>query len=135
MAQPPSIPPDAVRCISGLIYRVMKNGAGQERPGPADIVRVLYEDLADAESSQTGGGTIAPHTWKLTQVGAGLAEALQIMTVGQQLRVWVPPHLVDRPPQTEETGPTVADITLLGFTRTSPPPSLSRELTSPRRDE
>ena len=134
MAQPPSIPPDAVRCISGLTYRVMRKGAGQERPGPADIVRVLYEDLGSTESSQTGGGTIAPHIWTLTEVGAGLAEALQIMTIGQQLRVWIPPHLVDGQLQTGETGPTVANITLLGFTRTSPPPSLSRELTSPREE-
>ena len=76
-----SIPPDAIHCISGLIYQVLRPGVGDERAGPDDVAQVIYR--ARTETGQlfdTSGANDIPKTLSLREVIPGLAEALQIMT-------------------------------------------------------
>src|SRR5688500_4747545 len=89
-----SIPPDAIRCISGLIYQVLRPGAGNERPGPDDVVQVVYKARTETgHLFDTSGDNDTPKILSMRGVIPGLAEALQLMTVGQHMRVWIPPNL------------------------------------------
>ncbi len=131
-----SIPPDAIRCISGLIYQVLRGGTGNERPGPDDVVQVVYR--ARTETGQlvdTSGDNGTPKTLSMGGVIPGLAEALQITTVGQRMRVWIPPNLSSDELREAKTGTLIFDIALVGFTRMKERPSVPIELTSPGKEE
>jgi FKBP-type peptidyl-prolyl cis-trans isomerase len=115
-APPPDLkspPPDAEKTASGLVTKVLKAGRGEERPTARDSVRVQFAgwkasgDLIN--SSRKDGG---PATFALSGVVPGWSEALQLMRVGEQRRLWIPNHLYydrsGRPPST-----VVFDIELL----------------------
>jgi FKBP-type peptidyl-prolyl cis-trans isomerase FklB len=130
----PPIPPDAIRCISGLIYQVLKPGAGNERPGPDDVVQVVYRArTARGHLLDTSGDT--SKTLSVRGAMPGLAEALQLMTVGQKMRVWMPPTPSTDKPREVKNWTVVFDIELVGFTRMKEYSSLPTELTSPRKEE
>ena len=131
-----SIPADAIRCISGLIYHVLKPGTGKERPGPDDVVQVVY--TARTETGHlvyTSGDNYTPKTLSIRGLIPGLAEALQLMTVGRQMRVWIPPNLSSDKLREAKNGTLIFDLVLVGFTRMKEYPSLPIELTSPRKEE
>ena len=130
-----SIPPDAIRCISGLIYLVLRPGTGKERPGPDDMVQVVYRSWTETgHLLDSSGDNNALKTLYVNGVPPGLAEALQLMTVGQKMRLWIPPDL-SFDMREEEKGTLIFDIELVGFTRMKEYPSLPIELISPRADE
>lgn len=131
-----SIPPDAIYCISGLIYQVLRSGTGNERPGPDDVVQVLHK--ARTETGQLfdiAGEDGNPKTLSVSGAIPGLAEALQLMTVGQKMRVWIPPNLSSEKLREAYKETLILDIELVNFTRMEEPPSIPIELTSPRRQE
>jgi FKBP-type peptidyl-prolyl cis-trans isomerase len=131
-----SIPADAIRCISGLIYQVLRPGTGNERPGPDDVVQVVYR--AQTETGQpfeTSGDNDTPKTLSMREVMPGLAEALQLMTVGQKMRVWIPPKLASDNLREAQTGTLIYDLALVDFTRMKEYPVLPIELTSPQKEE
>ena len=129
-------PPHAIYCISGLVYEVLKPGTGNERPGADDVVQVIYTALTDPQSRfASSGESETPQTLSVNQVMPGLAEALQLMTVGQKLRVWIPPHLASTQLQEAAQGTLIMDIELVGFTRMRDYPPVPNELRSPRKEE
>jgi FKBP-type peptidyl-prolyl cis-trans isomerase FklB len=131
-----SIPPDAIRCISGLIYQVLKPGKGNERPGPDDLVQVVYRARTETgHLFDTSGDNDTPKSLSVREVIPGLAEALQLMTVGQKMRVWIPPNLQSDNLREAKNGTLIYDIELVGFTRMREYPQIPIELTSPRKDE
>lgn len=128
--------PDAIHCISGLIYQMLRPGTGNERPGPDDVVRVLYS--ARTETGQlfdSSGEDDTPKTLSVSGVIPGLAETLQLMTVGQQMHVWIPLDLSSDELWETNKGTVIFDIELVGFTRMKEPPSIPTELTSPGMKE
>jgi len=128
--------PDAIRCISGLMYQVLKPGTGNERPGPDDVVEVLYRARTEAgHLLDTSGEDDTPKTLSVNEVVPGLAEALQLMTVGHKMRVWIPPNLSSDKLREANKGTLIFDIALVCFTRMKEYPSLPIELTSPRKEE
>ena len=134
MSAPPAPPPDAIRCISGLVYQVTRPGHGREKPGPDDVVRVSYEAVTEAGDpfARTGEGG---RTMSVGEAGPGLAEALQLMSVGQRSRAWIPPSLASDEARAAGVGTLVYDLELLGFERTKEYPAVPVELTSPRLDD
>ncbi len=131
-----SIPPDAIRCISGLIYQVLRPGTGNERPSPDDVVQVVYRARTETgHLFDASGDYDTPKTLSMRGVIPGLTEALQLMTVGQKMRVWIPPNLSSDKLREARKGTMIFDIALVGFTRTKEYPSLPIELTSPRKEE
>jgi FKBP-type peptidyl-prolyl cis-trans isomerase len=131
-----AIPSEAIHCISGLIYQVLRPGTGKERPGPDDVVQVLYKARTETgHLFETAGEQGTPQTFSISKVISGLAEALQLMTVGQKMRVWIPPNLSSNELQEAHKGTLIFDIELVSFTRVKEPPSLPIELTSPRKEE
>ena len=103
-----------IHCVSGLDYEVIERGPGDETPGPEDVVEVRMNG--------------EQRTLRVDEVGPGLAEALQLMTVGGKVRAWIPPRL-------SAGEPSPVDLELLSFTRTRDYPALPVELTSPRDPE
>lgn len=128
----PVIPSDAIRCVSGLIYQVLRPGKSEEKPGLDDVVQVSIEARSDssrASDSPVASGAL--RTIIVREAAPELAEALQLMTVGQKMRVWLPANLASAPGDAKERTLTY-DIEMVGLTRVSGPAALPLELTSPR---
>jgi FKBP-type peptidyl-prolyl cis-trans isomerase len=131
-----SIPPAAIYCISGLIYQVLRPGTGNERPGPDDVVQVVYGARTETgHPFDSSGDSDTPKTLSMREIIPGLAEALQLMTVGQRMRIWIPPNVASDNPREAKKGILNFDIALVGFTRMKEYPSLPIALTSPRKEE
>ncbi len=115
-----SPPPDAAKSASGLTSKTIAPGAGAEKPAPTDIVTVHYtgwsSDGGMFDSSVARGN---PSTFPLDRVMAGWRECVQLMTVGEKRRCWVPQDLAYRGAAGRPTGTVVFDIELLD-TRPSP---------------
>ena len=106
-------PADAEKTPSGLATKVLQKGTGDQKPEPQDKVKVHYtgwtKDGKMFDSSVKRG---RPTTFGVKQVIPGWTEGLQLMTVGEKRRMWIPEDLAykGRPgPQ----GMLVFDVELL----------------------
>lgn len=79
---------------SGLQYRVLEEGAGTRKPGPRDTVRVHYHGtLLDGTVFDSSVERGEPIEFALRQVIKGWQEGLQLMTVGDKVRLFIPSEL------------------------------------------
>ena len=99
--EPPEVPKDvgavpanAKKTKSGLASRLLKKGSGKAKPKATDQVKVNYTgwttDGKMFDSSITRG---KPATFPLNRVIPGWTEGLQLMTVGEKRRFWIPGKL------------------------------------------
>lgn len=78
---------------SGLQYEVIEQGDGP-RPGPEDQVTVNYRGtLADGTQFDSSYDRGEPATFNLGRVVPGFAEGIQLMPVGSNYKLFVPPEL------------------------------------------
>jgi len=78
---------------SGLQYEVLREAEG-ESPGPNSVVTVHYlGTLTDGTKFDSSYDRGAPSTFNLRQVILGWTEGLQLMNVGSQYRLTIPPEL------------------------------------------
>jgi len=78
---------------SGLQYRVIKDGAG-EQPASEDSVTVHYHGtLPDGTVFDSSYERGEPVTFPLNRVIAGWSEALQLMKEGDKWQLYIPSHL------------------------------------------
>jgi FKBP-type peptidyl-prolyl cis-trans isomerase len=110
-----AVPEDAQKTESGLASKVLQPGTGDKKPGAEDVVTVHYTgwttDGKMFDSSVTRG---QPANFPLNRVIPGWTEGLQLMTVGEKRRFWIPEELAykGRPgPQ----GMLVFDVELIGI--------------------
>lgn len=103
---------------SGLQYEVLKEGDGPQ-PAATDSVTVHYTGrLIDGtvfDSSEERG---EPATFGVTQVIPGWVEALQMMSVGSQWRLFIPSALAYGPNGAGPIGPNqtlIFDVSLLAI--------------------
>jgi FKBP-type peptidyl-prolyl cis-trans isomerase FklB len=79
---------------SGLQYKVLKSGNGGAKPSRSSRVTCHYRgtliDGTEFDSSYSRG---QPATFGVTQVISGWTEALQLMSVGDQWELYIPPNL------------------------------------------
>ncbi len=136
---PPDVaapPADAEKLPNGLASKMLSAGASQEKAQATDIVTVHYTGWsADGrmfDSSFTRG---TPATFPLNRVLPGWRECLQLMTVGETRRCWVPQALGYRGAAGRPTGTTVFDIELIDTVRspTIPPPDVAGPPPTARR--
>lgn len=131
--EPPSIPApsdvaappaDAQRTASGLASRVLRPGTAADHPGGRDRVTVHYTgwttDGQMFDSSRVRG---EPASFGLNAVIAGWTEGLQLMSVGEQRRFWIPEELAYRGRPNRPAGMLVFDVELLSFERAPEPPT------------
>ncbi|MDP6943424.1 MAG: FKBP-type peptidyl-prolyl cis-trans isomerase [Myxococcota bacterium] len=116
-AAPPDVaapPADAKRLKSGLVTKVLTTGTGKAKPAPEDTVKVHYTgwttDGTMFDSSVKRG---KPTEFPLTRVFPGWQEALQLMSVGEERRLWVPQALAFNGKPGRPTGTLVFDIELI----------------------
>ncbi|RYE82703.1 MAG: FKBP-type peptidyl-prolyl cis-trans isomerase [Myxococcales bacterium] len=130
---PPPVPEDvkaapasAKKTKSGLAYRVLKPGKGKDAPKATDTVSVHYTgwtpDGKMFDSSVVRG---EPTSFPLNRVIPGWTEGVQLLTVGDKARFWIPADLAygDKPKRPgAPAGPLVFDIELLEIKPASAPP-------------
>jgi|TARA_B110000483_G_scaffold237620_1_gene312720 FKBP-type peptidyl-prolyl cis-trans isomerase FklB len=80
---------------SGLQYQILESGtAGSASPSTSDSVLAHYHGtLTDGTVFDSSVDRGEPATFGLSQVIAGWTEALQLMTVGDKWRLFIPPGL------------------------------------------
>jgi peptidylprolyl isomerase len=97
VSPPPDVaapPADAGRTPSGLAWKMLRVGFGQERPAARSLVVVIYTAwTTDGQMYESSLTTGRPATLDLSAVPAGLREGLLLMTRGEKRRLWVPPAL------------------------------------------
>jgi peptidylprolyl isomerase len=110
VAAPPS---DAKRTASGLAYKSLRPGDGGKHPGENSNVTVHYSGwTTDGKMFDSSIPTGKPVTFALTDVIQGWTEGVQLMTVGEKMRFWIPERLAykgERPPR----GMLVFDVELI----------------------
>jgi len=111
LADPPD---DAVKTGSGLISKVITSGTGS-RPESNDMVTVHYTGWVQGDGrmfdSSRARGT--PSMFTLDRALAGWRECVQLMSVGETRRCWIPEALAYKGQQGRPSGTVVFDIELL----------------------
>ena len=111
----PLPPKDAKRTASGLAYKSLRAGKGDTRPNERSVVTVHYTGwTTDGKMFDTSLEKGQPISFGLGDVIAGWTEGLQLMTVGEKMRFWIPEKLAykgERPPR----GMLVFDVELLAY--------------------
>mgnify|MGYP002883086273 CR=1 FL=1 len=131
-------PDDAIRTPSGLAYRVLQPGTSDERPAATAQVEVHYSGwMTNGEMFDSSVLRGAPARFPLDRVIAGWTEGLQLMSVGEKARFWIPGNLGygDEPSgDGRPHGTLVFDVELLSFKNPPPPPETPEDLTAPPAD-
>ena len=127
---PPDVaapPADAEKRPSGLASKVITPGGGAEKPSPTDVVTVHYTgwttDGNMVDSSFTRG---RPSMFPLNRSLLGWRECVQLMTVGETRRCWLPQELAYAGQAGRAKGMVVFDIQLLEVRQAPaiPPPDV-----------
>lgn len=88
-----SIPSDAIQTPSGLAYRILKSNPNGETLTPQDWVKIHYTgwttDGKMFDSSLGGPEAVFP----LSNLIAGMTEAIALGKTGEALRAWIPEEL------------------------------------------
>jgi peptidylprolyl isomerase len=108
--------PDAQVLRSGLAFKVLRPGRGQVHPNRASWVSVHYTGwTTDGKLFDTSITRGAAPSLRLKDTIEGWIEGLQLMTVGERRRFWVPQKLAYRGQAGMPAGVLVFDVELVGF--------------------
>jgi FKBP-type peptidyl-prolyl cis-trans isomerase len=114
-----AVPADAEKTASGLASKQLSPGTGTDKPAAADTVTVHYTGwTTDGVKFDSSLDRAQPAKFPLNQVIKGWTEGLQLMTVGEKRRFWIPGGLAygDTPTRPgAPAGTLVFDVELLGF--------------------
>ena len=89
-----SVPADAQVTASGLASKVLKAGSGSIHPTPSQTVTVHYTGWTpDGKMFDSSVARNSPATAPVTGFIAGWIEGLQLMTIGEKRRFWIPGSL------------------------------------------
>ena len=104
---------------SGLQYKVLQPGTGDQHPKAADTVKVHYHGtLLDGTVFDSSVERGEPIEFGLHQVIKGWTEGLQLMVVGEKTRLFIPSELAygNRAAGAIQPGSTlIFDVELLGI--------------------
>ena len=112
VASPPS---DALKTASGLAYKVVTVGLGSIHPDRTSTVKVFYTGwTTDGKMFESNVGG-KPAEFQVRGVIPGWTEMLQMMVVGEKVRVWIPPDLAygDHPQGGQPGGMLVFEMELV----------------------
>src|SRR5687768_10965942 len=116
---PPDVaapPADAQRTASGVSYKVLKAGTGTEKPTEWDSVTVHYTGwTTDGKMFDSSRTRNRPSTFALNRVIPGWTEGLQLMTVGEQTRFWIPEEHAYKGRPGKPAGMLVFDVELMSI--------------------
>ena len=97
-AAPPDVaapPADAIRTSSGLAYKILRQGPGRVHPKPGDRVLIGYTGWTSEGKIYDSSILRGAPALDLPVNGGikGWVEAVQLMTSGAKMRVWMPKEL------------------------------------------
>jgi FKBP-type peptidyl-prolyl cis-trans isomerase len=105
---------DAKRTASGISYKVLKPGSGGRHPNANNTVSVNYSGwTTDGKMFDSSILRGQPASFGLGDVIKGWTEGVQLMTVGEKTRFWIPDTLAYKDQQGRPQGTLVFDIELL----------------------
>ncbi len=106
-------PADAQKTASGLAYKQLSPGTGDEQPTADDSVEVHYTGWT-TDGKMFDSSVKRGHTAKfpLRGVIAGWTEGLQLMHVGEKMRFWIPEELAYKGQPSRPQGMLVFDVEL-----------------------
>jgi peptidylprolyl isomerase len=109
-------PADAEKTASGLASRVLQPGSGSAHPSASDTVEVHYTGwTTDGRKFDSSVDRGQPARFPLNGVIKGWTEGVQLMTVGEKRRFWIPAGLAygEKPGGGRPGGLLVFDVELL----------------------
>jgi peptidylprolyl isomerase len=130
-------PADAEKTESGLASKVLSKGSGTERPEKQDTVKVHYTGwTTDGKMFDSSVKRNEPAEFPLKGVIPGWTEGLQLMTVGEKRRFWIPGKLAygDEPRPGRPHGLLVFDVELLDIKRGPKPIPAPPDVKEPPAD-
>jgi hypothetical protein len=109
-------PADAEITKSGVASKVLSKGDGGKKPVESDVVTVHYSGwTTDGKAFDSSVARGRPATFPLKRVIPGWREGVQLMTVGEERRFWIPEHLAYKGKAGAPQGMLVFDVELLGI--------------------
>ena len=121
---PPDVaapPADAPKTASGLATKVLKAGTGKDRPTHDDLVTVHYSGwTTDGKMFDSSVQRGQPSTFGVARVIAGFGEGLQLMTVGEKRRLWIPENIAYKGQEGRPKGMLVFDVELIDIPNRAP---------------
>jgi peptidylprolyl isomerase len=124
-------PADAEKTASGLQSKLLEKGKGTKKPKATDTVKVHYTGwTTDGTLFDSSVTRNEPATFPVDKVIKGWGEGVQLMTVGEKRRLWIPKELAynDRPGAPK--GTLVFDIELLDIVT----PETPKDVKAPPKD-
>jgi peptidylprolyl isomerase len=120
-------PADAQKTASGLFSKVLTPGKGGNKPAIDNFVTVHYTGwTTDGKMFDSSFARNAPSSFPLNKVIKGWSEGVQLMTVGEKRRLWIPQELAYAGVAGRPAGMLVFDIELLAIEPSPavPPPDV-----------
>ena len=119
--EPPPVPADVAAppmhaqiTDKGVHYVFLDPAKGGARPGPTDMVTVHYTGwTTDGRMFDSSVVNDRPAQFQVNGVIAGWTEGLQVMGVGDRVRMWIPSHLAYEGNPTQPQGMLVFDVELV----------------------
>ncbi|MCB9763672.1 MAG: FKBP-type peptidyl-prolyl cis-trans isomerase [Alphaproteobacteria bacterium] len=128
-------PADALTTASGLAYKVLQPGTGDDHPAAEDTVKVHYSGwTTDGEMFDSSVVRGQPASFPLNRVIKGWTEGLQLMVVGEKRRLWIPVELAYDGAPNKPAGMLVFDVELLEITKAPEPPPVPADVAGPPAD-
>lgn len=116
-----AVPDDADKTESGLAFKVISDGDGEDKPKASDTVKVHYSGwTTDGEMFDSSVTRDEPTEFPLNGVIRGWTEGVQLMVTGEKRRFWIPEDLAYGPAvpgSGRPGGMLVFDIELLEVVR------------------
>ena len=119
---------------SGLAHQLIQKGTSEVRPEATDMVVVHYAGwTSNGKKFDDSRSRGQPVTFPLDRVIKGWTEGVQLMSVGEKRRFWVPQALAygNNPKLGAPRGDLVFDIELLAIKKPKPAPQVPDNLTAP----
>jgi FKBP-type peptidyl-prolyl cis-trans isomerase len=146
VAEPPKVPAppdvgkppaDAKKTASGLQTKVLTPGTGKAKPKPDDKVKVHYSGWTkDGKMFDSSIARGQPAVFGVGQVIKGWTEALQLMTVGEKRRLWIPAALAygESAGMGAPSGDLTFDVELLEIIQAPKPPEVPKDVKAAPKD-
>ncbi len=127
-------PADALKTASGLAYKQITAGTGTVHPGPEDKVEVKYTGwTTDGKMFDSSEKRHKNAKFGLNQVIKGWTEGLQLMTVGEKTRFWIPEELAYKGAKGKPAGMLVFDVELVDFVAAPKPIPAPEDVAAPSK--
>lgn len=129
-----AVPPDAIKTGSGLAYKLLAKGSGEDEPNAWDRVLLDYTGwTADGAMFETSRRE-RPTAFDLGTAIPGFREALPLLAVGDRARLWIPEALAYQGRAGQPKGMVVFDVELVSIERKPEPPRPPADVAAAPRD-